>query len=31
MTIEMRGKVIAEKTFNVYARDEAEFWKRRGF
>lgn len=31
MTIEMNGKVIAEKTFEIYSRDEGEFWKRRGF
>jgi hypothetical protein len=31
MTIEMKGKIIAEKTFNLYARDEGQFWKKRGF
>jgi hypothetical protein len=31
MTIEMHGNVIAEKTFDVFARDEAEFWKKRGY
>ncbi|MCG9695460.1 DUF3859 domain-containing protein [Shewanella sp. Isolate11] len=35
MTIELRGKVVAEKTFNVHLNDEqsqiSSFWKRRGF
>ncbi|CAH0540312.1 DUF3859 domain-containing protein [Vibrio marisflavi] len=31
MYIELNGKVIAEKKFNVVARDEGQFWKRRGF
>ena len=31
MTIEMSGKLIADKTFDIYSRDEGEFWKRRGF
>lgn len=31
MTLELNGKVVAEKTFNVYERNEGEFWKRRGF
>jgi hypothetical protein len=31
MFIELQGKVIAEKTFKVVARDEGQFWKRRGF
>ncbi len=31
MVIEMQGKTIAEKTFKVTARDEGQFWKRRGF
>ncbi|WED24592.1 DUF3859 domain-containing protein [Vibrio sp. JC009] len=31
MTIELDNQIIAEKTFDVYARDEGEFWKRRGF
>lgn len=31
MTIEMKGKVIADKTFNLYARDEGHFWRHRGF
>ncbi len=31
MTLEMQGKTIAEKTFQVIARDEGQFWKNRGF
>lgn len=31
MTMEMQGKVIAEKTFKVVARDEGQFWKSRGY
>jgi hypothetical protein len=31
MTISMKGRVVADKTFDVYSRDEGEFWKRRGF
>ncbi|MDG3087735.1 DUF3859 domain-containing protein [Vibrio hannami] len=31
MTIELDNRIIAEKTFDVYARDEGEFWRRRGF
>ncbi len=31
MTVKMDGSVIADKTFDVYARDQGEFWKRRGF
>ncbi len=31
MTITLGGKVIADKTFDVYARDEGEFWKSRGY
>ncbi|KLN65795.1 MULTISPECIES: DUF3859 domain-containing protein [Vibrio] len=31
MTISLNGNIIAEKTFDVYARDEGEFWKQRGF
>ncbi len=35
MTIELKGKVVAEKTFNVHLNDEesqiSSFWKRRGF
>ncbi|MEZ8100958.1 DUF3859 domain-containing protein [Vibrio bivalvicida] len=31
MTISLNGSIIAEKTFDVYARDEGEFWKQRGF
>ena len=35
MTLELKGKVIAEKTFNVHLNDDdsqiSAFWKRRGF
>lgn len=31
MTIELGGNTIAEKTFDVYEKDEGQFWKRRGF
>lgn len=31
MVIEMGGKIVAEKTFHLYARDEGQFWKQRGF
>lgn len=31
MTITLGGNVIADKTFDVYARDEGEFWKSRGY
>lgn len=31
MTISMRDNVVADKTFELYARDEGEFWKQRGF
>lgn len=31
MTVSMDHKVIAEKVFDVYGRDENEFWRRRGF
>lgn len=31
MTIQLGNKVISDKTFDVFARDEGEFWKRRGF
>lgn len=31
MTVELNGKVVAEKTFELFARDEGEFWRRRGF
>ncbi|USD67924.1 DUF3859 domain-containing protein [Vibrio sp. SCSIO 43136] len=31
MTMEMNGQIIAEKKFTVVARDEGQFWKRRGF
>ncbi|MGR5119059.1 DUF3859 domain-containing protein [Vibrio astriarenae] len=31
MVLEMKGKVIAEKTFKVTGRDEGQFWKARGY
>ncbi|EGA67565.1 DUF3859 domain-containing protein [Vibrio brasiliensis] len=31
MMISIKGSIVAEKTFDVYARDEGEFWKQRGF
>lgn len=31
MSLTMAGRLIAEKTFDVYARDEGEFWRQRGF
>lgn len=31
MTIELDGRVVADKTFHLYAKDEGQFWKRRGF
>lgn len=31
MTISIGGRVVADKTFELYARDEGEFWKNRGF
>ncbi|WP_428847783.1 hypothetical protein [Shewanella abyssi] len=35
MTLELKGKVIAEKTFKVHTNEEDDkigaFWKRRGF
>ncbi|MCL9781980.1 DUF3859 domain-containing protein [Vibrio sp. S4M6] len=31
MSIQLNGKVIAEKKFNVVARDEGQFWKKRGY
>jgi len=31
MVLELQGRVVAEKTFNVVARDESQFWKNRGF
>lgn len=31
MEIQLQGKIVAEKTFNLVARDEGEFWRRRGF
>lgn len=31
MTISIGGRIVADKTFELYARDEGEFWKNRGF
>lgn len=31
MTVELKGRVIADKTFDLVAKDEGQFWKRRGF
>ncbi|WCE31013.1 DUF3859 domain-containing protein [Vibrio sp. SCSIO 43137] len=31
MTIELNGAIVADKTFQLYARDEGEFWRQRGF
>ncbi len=31
MTITIGGRIVADKTFELYARDEGEFWKNRGF
>nr|WP_086939801.1 DUF3859 domain-containing protein [Thaumasiovibrio occultus] len=31
MCLELDGKVIAEKYFEVYSVDESQFWKRRGY
>ncbi|MDB1123863.1 DUF3859 domain-containing protein [Vibrio algarum] len=31
MTIELDSKTIADKTFDVFAKDEGQFWKQRGF
>ncbi|CAK4067810.1 DUF3859 domain-containing protein [Vibrio sp. 16] len=31
MSIRLKGEVIASKTFEVFAKDEGEFWRRRGF
>ncbi|MDV7104407.1 DUF3859 domain-containing protein [Vibrio sp. TH_r3] len=31
MVVELEGQVVAEKTFNLYAKDEGQFWKTRGF
>jgi len=31
MTIELDNNIVAEKKFNVYAKDENQFWKHRGF
>ncbi|WP_261815432.1 DUF3859 domain-containing protein [Vibrio gallicus] len=31
MTLEMHGRVVAEKSFKVVSRDEAQFWKARGY
>ncbi len=31
MTVELKGSIIADKTFDLVAKDEGQFWKRRGF
>ncbi|WP_413284484.1 DUF3859 domain-containing protein [Vibrio sp. MA40-2] len=31
MVVELEGQVVAEKIFNLYAKDEGQFWKNRGF
>ncbi len=31
MTVELKGNIIADKTFDLVAKDEGQFWKRRGF
>ncbi len=31
MLMEIDGVTIAEKTFNLYAADQGNFWKRRGY
>lgn len=31
MRVMLNEKVVAEKTFELYACDEGEFWKKRGF
>lgn len=31
MTVELKGQIIAEKTFDLTANDEGQFWRRRGF
>ncbi|CAH0525658.1 DUF3859 domain-containing protein [Vibrio hippocampi] len=31
MTMEINGRVVAEKTFKVVAKDQGQFWKQRGF
>lgn len=31
MVLEIDGRTVAEKTFKVTARDQAQFWKQRGF
>ncbi|MGX1924902.1 DUF3859 domain-containing protein [Vibrio sp. NH-7] len=31
MSIRLKGEVIASKTFEVFAKDEGEFWRKRGF
>lgn len=31
MTIELDGHIVAEKVFHLYAKDEGQFWKHRGF
>ncbi|MCF7502244.1 DUF3859 domain-containing protein [Vibrio sp. L3-7] len=31
MTVKLKGNIIADKTFDLVAKDESQFWKRRGF
>ncbi|MEZ8825900.1 DUF3859 domain-containing protein [Vibrio sp. 10N.261.55.A7] len=31
MSVTLGGRVVAEKTFHVHAKDESQFWKNRGF
>ncbi|MDR9826702.1 DUF3859 domain-containing protein [Vibrio sp. FNV 38] len=31
MTLKLKDRIIAEKVFKVSSRDEAQFWKKRGF
>ncbi|WGV99143.1 DUF3859 domain-containing protein [Vibrio sp. YMD68] len=31
MTIELQGRVVAEKTFHLVGKNEQQFWKHRGF
>ncbi|WP_413113330.1 DUF3859 domain-containing protein [Thaumasiovibrio sp. DFM-14] len=31
MVMSLNGKVVAEKLFNVFSRNEGSFWKKRGY
>ncbi|KHD24603.1 hypothetical protein NM09_10515 [Vibrio caribbeanicus] len=31
MSLRLKGEVIASKTFEVFVKDEGEFWRKRGF